>query len=104
MLSCFGSVTVCPTFDSVEGLAKSNSIQMFSIVKVFNSVGKQNNPGLLNQLKALHQSPGIELKNNDLILKKDGDLTSITAKSRPKRPSKRARNAQKKTTDTSSLS
>ena len=91
-------------FDSLKKLEESNSIQVFSIVKEIISVRKQNNPDLLNQLKALHQSPQIELKNIDFILLKESDLSSITAKTRPKRPSKRARNAQKKTTATSSLS
>ena len=91
-------------FDSPKELQKSNSIQVFSIVKDPISIRKQNDPDFLHQLKALHQSLEIELKNIDFILRKDGDLSSITAKSRPKRPSKRARNAQNKTTATFLLS
>ena len=88
-------------FDSLKELEKSNSIQVFSIVKDFISVRKQNNPDLLNQLKALHQSPHIELKNIDFLLRKEGDLSSNTGKTRP---SQRARSARKKTSATSSLS
>ena len=75
---------------------------MFNIVKDFISVRKQNNPDPLSQLKALH--PDIELQNIDFILREENDLASITAKSRPKRPSKRAKNNQEKTTATSMLS
>ena len=71
-------------FDSRERIRKSISIQVFSIVKDSISVRKQNNPDLLNQLKALHQSPKIELKNIKFILRKQSDLSSITAKNRPK--------------------
>ena len=71
---------------------------MFSIAKDFISVGKQNNPDLLHQVNALHQSTEIELKNIDIIWRKESDLSSITAKSRPEWISKRARNAQKTTT------
>ena len=42
--------------NSPKELEKSNSIQVFSIVKDFISVRKGNNPKLLNQLKALYQS------------------------------------------------
>ena len=88
-------------FDSRKELEKSNSFQVFAIVKDSISIRKQNNPDLLNQLKALHQSSEIELKNIDFILRKENDLSSITAESRPEWPSKRARNAQKTTTTTS---
>ena len=74
---------------------------MFSIVKDSISVRRQNNPEHLHQLKALRQSPEIDLKNIDIIWRKQSDLSSITAKSRPEWTSKRARNAQKTTTVTS---
>ena len=74
---------------------------MFSIVKDSYSVRRQNNPDLLHQVEALHQSPEIELKNIDIIWRKESHLSSITAKSRPEWTSKRARNAQKKATVTS---
>ena len=74
---------------------------MFSIVKDSISVRRQNNPDLLHQVKALHQSPEIELKNIDIISRKESDLSSNTAKGRPEWTSKRARNAQKTTIVTS---
>ena len=46
--------------------------------------------------KALHQSPELELESLDFILRKESHLSAITDKSRPKRPSKRARNAIKR--------
>ena len=73
---------------------------MFSIVKDSISVRRQNNPDLLHQVKALQQSPEIELKNIDIIWRKESDLSSITAKSRPEWTNKRSRNAQKTTTVT----
>ena len=91
-------------FGSLEKLEKSTSIQMLGIVNDFISVEKQNNPNLMNQLKALHQSRESKLKNIDFILRKVSYLSPITAKSRPKRHNKRARNAPKKTTATSLLS
>ena len=89
-------------FDSIKEL--ENSIQVFSNVKDFISVRKQNIANLLNQFKSFNQSPAIELKNIDFILRKEGDLSSITTKSRPKRHSKGERNAQNKTTAFSSFS
>ena len=74
---------------------------MFSLVIDSIPVRRQNNPDLLQQVKALHQSPESELKNIDIIWRKESDLSSITAKSRPEWTSKRARNAQKTTTVTS---
>ena len=72
-------------FDSREGLEKNDSFQVFSVVKDCISVRKQNNPDLLKQLKALHHSPEIGMKNIDFILRKESDLSSISAKSRPER-------------------
>ena len=86
--------------DSRKELGKSNCNQVFSIVKDSISIRRQNNPDLLNQLKALHQSLEIELKNNVFILRKES-FSSIIAKSRPKLPSKCPRDAQKKTAATS---
>ena len=91
------------TFDSLKESEKSSFFQVFSIVKDFLSVGKQNNTDLWKQLKTLHQSPENELKNIDFILRKKRSFL-ITAKSLPKRPSKRARNARKKNTTTCSFS
>ena len=96
VLLCIASVT--EIFDSRKELEKSNSIQVFSIVKNSISVRKLNDPNLLNQLKALHQKLEIELQNIDFILRKESDFSSIVAIGRPKRPSKLARNAQKTTT------
>ena len=67
-------------FDSLQEFEKSKSIQTFSIVKDFISVLKQKNLHLLNQLKALYQSPEIERKNINFILGKESDLSSITTK------------------------
>ena len=80
-------------FHSRKELEKTNCIQVFTIEKDSISVRKRNYPDLLNQLKALHQSPEMKLKNIDFILQKESDLSSITAKSRPERPNKRTRNA-----------
>ena len=71
---------------------------MFSIVKDSISIRRQNNPDLLHQVKTLHQSPENELKNIDIIWRKESDLSSITAKSQPEWTSKHARNAQNTTT------
>ena len=57
---------------------------MFSFVKCLISVKKQNNPKFLSLLKTFHQNLETELKNEDFILREQGDLSSITAKSRPK--------------------
>ena len=79
-------------------MGKSNSIQVFRIVKKFISVRQQYNPDHLNNLEALHQSPRIELKKIDSIFGKESDLSPILAERRPKRPSKRARSTRKKMT------
>ena len=83
-------------FDALNVLKTDHYIEVFSIVKDFISSKKQKDPELLKQYKALHQSPELELKSLDFILRKESQLSAITDKSRPKRPSKRARNAIKK--------
>ena len=80
-------------FEELKVLQTDHNIKVFSIVKDFISVKKQKDPEILKQFKALHQSPELELKNLDFVLRKENDLSKITDKSRPKRPSKRARNA-----------
>ena len=74
---------------------KETNILVLSIEKVFISFRKQKDLDYLQNLKALHQSPDLELKHLNLILKRKNDLYQITARSRPKRPSKRARKAIK---------
>ena len=75
---------------------KTTNLKVFSIVDDFISTRKQKDPDFLKKLKALHQSPEIELKHIDFLLRKESELNSITDKSRPKRPSKRARKAIQK--------
>ena len=83
-------------FEELKSLESEPNFKVFNIVKDFISVKKQKDPELLKKFKALHQSPELELKNLNLILRKESELSSITDKSRPKRASKRARNALKK--------
>ena len=83
-------------FDALNVLKTDQNIEVFSIVKDFISSKKQKDPELLKQYKASHQSPELELKSLDFISRKESQLSAITDKSRPKRPSKRARNAIKK--------
>ena len=83
-------------FEELKVLQTDHNIKVFSIVKDFISVKKQKDPEILKQFKALHQSPELELKNLDFVLRKENHLSTITDKSRPKRPSKRARNAAKR--------
>ena len=83
-------------FYALNELKTEHNFELFSIVKDFISTKKQKDPELLKKYKALHQSPELELKNFDFILRKESQLSAITDKSRPKRPSKRARNAIKK--------
>ena len=82
-------------FDALNVLKTDHYIEVFSIVKDFISSKKQKDPELLKQYKALHQSSELEWKSLDFILRKESQLSTITDKSRPKRPSKRARNAIK---------
>ena len=82
------------TPDIFEAL-KQQSISVFSIEKDFTSTRKQKDPNFLNELKALHQKPELELKHLDIVLRNEADLNKITEKNRPKRLSKRARKALK---------
>ena len=83
-------------FEDLNVLKTDHNIEVFSIVEDFISSKKQKNPELLKKYKALHQSPELELKSLDFILRKENQLSAITDKSRPKRPSKPARNAAKR--------
>ena len=74
---------------------KETNILVLNIEQDFISQRKQRDIEYLQNLKALHQSPDLELKHLNLILKHENDLCQITARSRPKRPSKRARKAIK---------
>ena len=74
---------------------KTQNFPVFKIETDFFSTRKQNDPQIMNELKAIHQRPEFELKYSDNILRKETDLAQITAKSHPKRPSKRARKALK---------
>ena len=84
------------TPDIVAKLQKTN-ILVLSIEKDLISLRKQKDSDYLQNLKALHQRPDLELKHMHTILKYEDDLSQITARSRPKRPSKRARKAIKNT-------
>ena len=79
---------------------KETNILVLNIEKDFISLRKQKDLDYLQNLKALHQSPDLELKHLNLVLKYEDDLSQITARSRPKRPSKRARKAIKNTLST----
>ena len=74
---------------------KDTNILVLNIEKDFTSLRKQKDLDYLQNLKTLHQSPDLELKHLNLILKHENDQSQITARSRPKRPSKRARKAIK---------
>ena len=76
---------------------KETNILVLNIEKDFISLRKQKDLDHLQNLKALHQSPDLELKHLNLVLKYEDDLSQITVRSRPKRPSKRARKAIKNT-------
>ena len=82
-------------YQTLKEIEISTNIKVFSIVEDFISTRKQKDPDFLKKLKALHQSPEIEIKHIDFILRKESELDAITDKSRPKRPSKRARKATK---------
>ena len=83
-------------FDALNVLETDLNIKGFNVARDFISSKKQKDPLLLKKFKALHQSPGLELKNLDFLLRKENELSSIKDKSRPKRPSNRAQNASKK--------
>ena len=74
---------------------KETNTLVLNIEKDFTSLRKQKDLEYLQNLKALHQSPDLELKHLNLILKHENDLSQITARSRLKRPFKRARKAIK---------
>ena len=100
-LLCFASLTLRPiNFDSLKELQKSNSIQVFSIVKDFTSKPKQKNHNVLNKLKTLLRNPEIQMKNIDVFVK-NGQLP---LKADHNNPFCCARNSQKKTTTFSLLS
>ena len=79
----------------ISHVLKTQNVPVFRIETDFFSTRKQNDPQILKELKAIHQRPEFELKYLDIILRKETDLAQITAKSRPKPPSKRARKALK---------
>ena len=83
-------------FEQLKVLEADLHVKVFNIVRDFISPRKQKDAELLKKFKALHQSPELELKNLDFLLRKENDFSVITEKSRPKRPSKRARNAIKR--------
>ena len=85
-------------FESLRTLEIDLDIKVFNVAKDFISPKKQKDADLLKKFKALHQSPELELKNLYFLLRKENKLSSITDKSRPKRPSKRARKAAKRAT------
>ena len=74
---------------------KETNILELNIEKDFISLRKQKDLDYLQNLKALHQRHDLELKHLNLVLKHENNLTEITARSRPKRLSKRARKAIK---------
>ena len=88
----FRTPNILPKLKEIE---KTTNIKVFSIVDDFISTRKQKDPDFPKKLKALHQSTEIEIKHIDFILRKESELDAITDKSRPKRPSKRARKAIK---------
>ena len=75
---------------------KKTNILVLNIAKDLVSLRKQKDSDYLQCLKALHRSRELELKHLNLVLKYENDLSEKTARSRPKRPSKRARKAIKK--------
>ena len=89
----FQTPNILPDLKEIE---QTTNNKVFSIVDDFISTRKQKDPDFLKKLKALHQSPEIELKHIDFLLRKESELYTITDKSRPKRPSKRARKAIQK--------
>ena len=88
------------TPDSFAELHETN-ILVLNIAKDLISLRKQKDSDYSQNLKALHLElnlelrPDLELKHLKLVLKYENDLSQITARSRPKRTSKRARKAIK---------
>ena len=95
LVSCdrFRTPNILP---DLKEIGKITNIKVFSIVDDFISTRKQKDPDFLKKLKALHQSPEIELNYIDFFKRKESKLNTIANKSRPKRPSKRARKAIQK--------
>ena len=58
-------------FDALNELKTDHNIEVFNIVKDFISTKKQKDPELLKKYRALHQSPELELKSLDFILRKE---------------------------------
>ena len=69
---------------------KETNILVLNFEKDFISLRKQKDLDYSQNFKPLHQSPDLELKHLNLVLKQENDLSQITASSRFKRPSKRA--------------
>ena len=80
-------------FDALAVSETDHNIKVFNVVKDFISSKKQKNSEFLKKLKAIHQCYELELKNLDLVLRKENEISYINDKSRPKRPSKSVRNA-----------
>ena len=75
-------------FDALNVLKTEHNIEVFNIVKDFISSKKQKDPELLKKYKALHQSPELELKSLNFILRNESQLSAITDKSRPRSPAR----------------
>ena len=82
----------------ISDILKTQSIPVFRIEIDFFTTRKQNDPKILNEMKALHQRPEFKLKYVDIILRTVTNIAQITAKSLPKRPSKHACEALKNAT------
>ena len=65
-------------FEDLNVLKTDHNIEVFSIVEDFISSKKQKDPELLKKYYALHQSPELELKSLDFILRKGKQLSAIT--------------------------
>ena len=86
----FRTPSICQNLKELEN---ATNFTVFKFVD-FILPGKKD-PEYLKKLKALRQSPEIEIKHIDFILRNESELDAITDKSRPKQPSKRARKAIK---------
>ena len=82
------------TSNIYQNLLDTN-ITVLSIETDLLSKRKQKDPRYQRDLKAVHQSFDLEIKNLELVLKYEDNLQEILARSHPKRPSKRARRARK---------